>query len=213
MPTKAEQTEKTRAALIAAGRTLFAQRGYAATSTEELVRTAGVTRGALYHHFADKRALFEAVYEDVERRLVDDLVAMVDAGDPDPVVLLRKGAEAFLDACLDPAVQRIALLEGPSVLGWERWREIDQAYGLGLVQGTLRAAMDAGSLRPAPVEALAQVFFGGLMEGAMLLAASTTPEQTRKDVGSAVAVLLDGLLAPTPAPASRRAKTAARLQP
>jgi AcrR family transcriptional regulator len=202
MPTKAEQTEKTRAALIAAGRALFSQRGYAATSTEELVRAAGVTRGALYHHFTDKRALFEAVYEDVERRLVEDLVTKVDAGDRDPVVLLRKGAEAFLDACLDPAVQRIALLEGPSVLGWERWREIDQAYGLGLVQGTLRAAMDAGSLRPAPVEALAQVFFGGLVEGAMLLAASANPEQARKDVGSAIAVMLDGMLAPTPAPAA-----------
>jgi AcrR family transcriptional regulator len=203
MPTKAEQTERTRAALIAAGRALFAEKGFAETSTEELVRAAGVTRGALYHHFRDKRDLFEAVYEDVECSLVEGITAAL-GGVSDPVEVLHRGAAAFLDACLDPAVQRISLLEGPTVLGWERWREIDELYGLGLVQISLRAAMDAGAIRPAPVEALAHVLFGGLMEAALFLAASRSPEQARVEVGRAVAALLDGLTVPPPT--GRRAR-------
>jgi len=204
MPTKAEQTERTRAALIAAGRVLFAQRGFADTSTEELVRTAGLTRGALYHHFRDKRDLFEAVYEDVEKGLVEQLMGALQ-GAADPLEVLRRGAAAFLDACLDPAVRRIALLEGPSVLGWERWREIDQTYGLGLVQFALQAAMDAKVVRSAPVEPLAHVLFGGLVEAAMLLAASSDPRQARAEVGKAVTTLLDGLAAPKPPKSSRPA--------
>src|SRR3954463_15544467 len=101
MPTKAEQTERTRGALIAAGRALFADKGFADTSTEELVRAAGVTRGALYHHFKDKRDLFEAVYEDVEISRVAEIRGAIQ-GFPDPVELLRRGSDAFLDACLDP---------------------------------------------------------------------------------------------------------------
>jgi len=202
MPTKAEQTERTRAALISAGRTLFAERGFAATSTEELVRTAGVTRGALYHHFRDKRELFEAVYEDVERGLAEEVTRSLE-GTSDALEVLRRGSDAFLDACLDPAVQRIALVEGPSVLGWERWREIDQTYGLGMVQLALQAAMDAGAIRAAPVEPLAHVLLGGLMEAAMLLAASPDPRRARADAGAAVAVLLDGLAAPARTPARR----------
>jgi AcrR family transcriptional regulator len=208
MPTKAEQTERTRAALIRAGRTLFAERGFAATSTEELVRTAGVTRGALYHHFRDKRELFEAVYEDVERSLVEEVTRSLE-GASDALEVLRRGSAAFLDACLDPAVRRISLVEGPSVLGWERWREIDQTYGLGMVKVALQAAMDAGAIRAAPVEPLAHVLLGGLMEAAMLLAASPDPGQARADAGRAVALLLDGLAAPGRAQA-RRARPASR---
>jgi AcrR family transcriptional regulator len=202
MPTKAEQTERTRAALIRAGRTLFAERGFAATSTEELVRTAGVTRGALYHHFRDKRELFEAVYEDVERGLVEEVTRSLE-GASDALEVLRRGSDAFLDACLDPAVRRISLLEAPSVLGWERWREIDQTYGLGMVKLALQAAMDAGAIRAAPVEPLAHVLLGGLMEAAMLLAASPDPRQARADAGRAVALLIDGLAAPGRAQARR----------
>jgi len=202
MPTKAEQTERTRAALISAGRTLFAERGFAATSTEELVRTAGVTRGALYHHFHDKRELFEAVYEDVERGLAEEVTRSLE-GTSDALEVLRRGSDAFLDACLDPAVRRISLLEAPSVLGWERWREIDQTYGLGMVQLALQAAMEAGAIRAAPIEPLAHVLLGGLMEAAMLLAASPDPRRARADAGAAVAVLLDGLAAPARTPARR----------
>ena len=195
MPTKAEQTERTRAALVVAARSLFAERGYADTSTEEVVRAAGVTRGALYHHFEDKRDLFAAVYEEVEKGLAHDLTAAL-ASVSDPIEVLRRGSGAFLDSCLDPAIQRIVLLEGPSVLGWERWREIDMRYGLGLVQYTLQAAMDAGALRAGPVEALAHVLFGGLVEAGMLLAAATDQRAARAEVGQAIEALIDGLALP-----------------
>jgi AcrR family transcriptional regulator len=194
MPTKAEQTERTRAALVSAARTLFADLGFADTSTEEVVRAAGVTRGALYHHFRDKRELFEAVYEELEKGIADDLMARV-AGIDDPVEGLRRGCDVFLDACLDPAVQRIVLLEAPTVLGWERWREIDMRYGLGLVQFSLQAAMDVGSIRSAPLEPLAHVVFGGIVEAAMLLAAAKDQRKARKEVGAAIRSLIDGLTA------------------
>ena len=195
MTSKAEQAELTRAALLAAGRRLFAQHGYAATSTEAVVAAAGVTRGALYYHWADKKALFEAVFEDVERGLVEDLLVQLAGAGDDPVALLRGGVEVFLDACLDPAVQRIVLLDAPAVLGWERYREIEQAYGLGVARAALQAAMDAGALRPLPVEPLAHVLFGGLVEAALYMAAAPDQAAARQEVGAALASLIDGLTA------------------
>src|SRR5437763_14874590 len=118
MPTKAEQSEVTRAALVDAAQALFAERGFADTPTEAVVKTAGVTRGALYHHFTDKTDLFRAVYERLEQRMIARVEEAV-AGLTDPIEVLQRGADAFLDACMEPAVQRIVLLEGPTVLGWE----------------------------------------------------------------------------------------------
>ncbi|HEX8581755.1 MAG TPA: TetR/AcrR family transcriptional regulator, partial [Acidimicrobiales bacterium] len=178
MPTKAEQSDATRRALVRAARDLFAAHGFADTGTEAVVKAAGVTRGALYHHFRDKTDLFRAVYEDLEQELVERVVAEVSAAG-DPLAVLHRGAAAFLDACLDPAVHRVVLLEGPSVLGWATWREIDQAYGLGLVRAALEAAMGAGAIRSVPVEALSHVLLGALVEGAMLLANAEDRAATR----------------------------------
>jgi AcrR family transcriptional regulator len=193
MTTKAEQAEATRAALLATARGLFAERGFAATSTEELVAAAGVTRGALYYHYADKRALFEAVFEDLERELVETLLAKLGAVADDPLALLHGGVAAFLDACLDPAIQRIALLEAPAVLGWERYREIEQRYGLGVARAALQAAMDAGVVTPQPVEPLAHVLFGGLVEAALYMAAAPDQRRARREVGAALGTLIDGI--------------------
>ena len=131
-PTKAEQADATRTALSAAARQLFTERGYAATSTTEIVERAGVTRGALYHHFAAKDELFRAVFEQLEGEVTEH-VAHEALTSPDPLEQLRRGTRAYLDACIDPAVQRVVLLDGPSVLGWETWQEIEQRYGYGLV--------------------------------------------------------------------------------
>src|SRR5882757_7124899 len=190
---KAEQSEATRAALVAVARALFAERGYAAVGTEEIVRTAGVTRGALYHHFAGKKELFEAVYEDVERQLVEQIAASAISSAADPLQALHAGAQAFLDACEDPAVQRIALLDAPSVLGWEQWREIGMRYGFGLVQATVQAAMDAGLIDPQPVQALSHLLLGAIDEGAMLIARADDAGRTRQEVGSSVTRLIDAL--------------------
>src|SRR5436309_2073660 len=182
MPTKAEQSEVTRAALVRAAEDLFAARGFADTPTEAVVQAAGVTRGALYHHFRDKTDLFRAVYESLEQRVIARVEEGV-GGLTDPLAVLRRGAEAFLDACLEPAVQRIVLLEGPTVLGWETWRQIDMAYGLGMVTAVLEVAMQTGAIREAPVESLAHILLGGLNEGAMLMASAPDPQAARARTG------------------------------
>src|SRR5437870_4859596 len=190
---KAEQAEATRGALIAAARALFAERGYAAVGTEEIVRAAGVTRGALYHHFAGKQELFQTVYESVEQQLVEQIAASAVAGASDPLEALRAGAQAFLDACEDPAVQRVALVDAPSVLGWEQWREIGLHYGLGLVQATLQAAIDAGQIDPQSVGPLAHLLLGAIDEGAMLIARADDDGATREQVGASVERFLEAL--------------------
>ncbi|MDX6698483.1 MAG: hypothetical protein QOE65_1880 [Solirubrobacteraceae bacterium] len=192
MNVKAQQSEATRGELVAAARRLFAERGYGGVGTEEIVRAAGVTRGALYHHFAGKRELFRAVYEDIERELVEQIAAVAVTA-PDPVAALRAGAQAWLDACEEPAVQRIALLDAPSVLGWEEWREIGMRYGFGLVQGTLQAAMDAGLLEPGPVKPLAHLIVGAVDEAAMVIARADDGGKTRREVGESLERFIDHL--------------------
>jgi AcrR family transcriptional regulator len=172
---------------------LFAERGYAGVGTEEIVRTAGVTRGALYHHFAGKKELFEAVYEDVERQLVEQIAASAISSATDPLAALHAGAQAFLDACEDPAVQRIALVDAPSVLGWEQWREIGLRYGFGLVRATVEAAMDAGLIERQPIDALSHLLLGAIDEGAMLIARADDRGTTREEVGATVKRLLEAL--------------------
>jgi AcrR family transcriptional regulator len=189
---KAEQTAATRAALIAAARELFAQRGYGAVGTEEIVRAARVTRGALYHHFAGKEDLFRAVFEQMEAELAEQL-ATVAAGAPDPFEALRIGAGAFLDACQEPAVQRIALVDAPSVLGWEVWRGISEQYGAGLVRLTLQAAMDAGLIERQPIDPLTHMLLGALDEAALYVARAEDEKTARRDVGTTVERLLEGL--------------------
>lgn len=192
MNVKAQQSEATRGELVAAARRLFAERGYGGVGTEEIVRAAGVTRGALYHHFAGKKDLFRAVYEDIERELVEQIAAVaVSAGDP--VEALRAGAQAWLDACEQPDVQQIALLDAPSVLGWEEWREIGMRYGFGLVEGTLQAAVDAGLLDKQPVKPLAHLIVGAVDEAALVVARADDGGRTKREVAEAVQQFLDHL--------------------
>jgi AcrR family transcriptional regulator len=192
--TQAERSEATRDALIEAARDLFAERGYAGVGTEEIVRAAGVTRGALYHHFGGKRDLFEAVYERVERELAERIASGALAGGAAaPLEAMRAGAEMFLQACTEPEAQQIALLDGPSVLGWDRWREIAAEHGLGLIEATLQAAVEAGAIAEQPIRPLAHVLMGALDEAAMLVARAEDPEQMRRDVGRTLDSLLAGL--------------------
>jgi AcrR family transcriptional regulator len=191
---QAERSQATRTRLLEAAYELFAERGYAGVGTEEIVRAAGVTRGALYHHFADKRELFEAVYEELERGLVERLAeAALAAGSDDPLDALKTGTAAFLEDCEDPAVQQIAVLDAPSVLGWERWREIGMKYAFGLVQGALQEAVDAGKIAPQPVEPLAHLLLGASHEGAMLVARAEDGGVTRRQVAGSISLFLDSL--------------------
>jgi AcrR family transcriptional regulator len=192
--TQAERTEATRGALITAARPLFAERGYADVGTEEIVRAAGVTRGALYHHFEGKRELFEAVYEEVEVELAQRIAAgALQANASSPLEAMRAGTEMFLEASTEPETQRIVLLDGPAVLGWDRWREIAAAHGLGLIEATLAAAIEAGAINPQPVKPLAHVLMGALDEAAMLVARADDPETMKAEVAGTLGALLEGL--------------------
>src|SRR3954465_6570051 len=177
MPTQSERTEATRAALVAAGRKLFGSRGYAAVGTEEVVAEAGVTRGALYHHFRDKRDLFRAVFIAQEVALLTE-VGQAIAPVEGPYAQLSAALEATLDACTDPVVGRISFLDGPAVLGIEEWRAIIEEYTLGVVRHMLAQAMESGELRAAPPDALAHLMLGALNEAGMVLAAGGSRDET-----------------------------------
>lgn len=192
--TQAERSETTRGALIDAARPLFAERGYASVGTEEIVRAAGVTRGALYHHFDGKCELFEAVYERVEAGLAERIATgALSANADSPLAAMRAGAAMFLQACTEPEVQRIALLDGPSVLGWDRWREIGAEHGLGLIEASLQAAIEAGAIAQQPVRPLAHILMGALDEAAMLVARAEDPERMRAEAGQTLDMLLAAL--------------------
>lgn len=192
MSTREERAEATRAQLLAVARELFAARGYAGVGTEDVVRGAGLTRGALYHHFADKRELFAAVHEQLEQEIVASIGSRM-ASVSDPVSLLLTGMTLYLDSCMEPAVLRITLLDAPTVLGWPRWREIDARYGLGLVMVALTTAMDAGALRRQPVRPLAHLLLAALAEAAQLIAHAEDPVAARAEMEPTLLSILDGL--------------------
>jgi AcrR family transcriptional regulator len=175
--TQAERTAATRARLLDAGRTLFANDGYAAVSTQAIVDAAGVTRGALYHQFADKAGLFDAVYEEVERDVVAAIMTRIAAAAPSTQLeAMRIGARLFLEECSSPKVQRIVLIDAPSVLGWDRWREVGMRYGLGIVEAMLVQAIADGAIPAQPTRPAAHVLLGALDEAALYV--SRAPDAT-----------------------------------
>jgi AcrR family transcriptional regulator len=186
------EAQATRDALIQAALELFTERGYAAVGTEEIVARAKVTRGALYHHFADKRDLFRAVFERVEGELMERIGARMDASD-DPWELMLAGMRSFLDACEEPAVKQISLTDAPAVLGWQEWREIDNRHGLGLTRAALQNAVDTGVMRPIAVEPMAHLFVAALSEAAFVIAYSDRPRKARAEVEEALIQLIEGL--------------------
>jgi AcrR family transcriptional regulator len=184
------QGDVTRAALLAAARDLFGAQGYAATSTEEVVAAAGVTKGALYHHFTGKEDLFRAVFEQVQREVSDK--AVVEFLRPDSWGALLDGCGLWIDAHLDPAVQRIALREARAVLGWDDVRAIENRFGAVALRGALRKAMHAGVLEHQPLRPLALLLIGALGEACQYVADADDPEAARAEVGSLITRLLSG---------------------
>lgn len=189
--TQADRTAATRLALVSAARSLFAKHGYRDVGTATIVQTAGVSRGALYHHFADKVELFAAVFEAVEAEVIARIAATVAGAKlSDPVDLMRLGASTWLDVCAEPEVHRIALIDAPAVLGWTRWREIGSRYGMGLTQRMLTHAMADGRIPLQPVEPLAHVLLGALRESALFLADAQDHAQARREVGAVLDKLI-----------------------
>jgi AcrR family transcriptional regulator len=186
-----QRSASTRARLLKAARALFARHGYAGVGTEQIARRAGVTRGALYHQFPAKEDLFLAVYEEVEQELAQAAASMLGASDS-PLAAMREGVRFFLEACQAPDVQRIVLIDGPSVLGWTRWRDVASRYGLGLLEGAIAAAVEAGEIAPVEVRPLAHVLMGALDEAALLVVREPASIDA---VSATLQRLLDGLRA------------------
>ena len=161
-----ERTETTRAGLVRAARTLFAAHGYHGVSAERIVGLAGVTSGALYHHFRDKRALFLAAFEEVEAEVAERVRRAAAAGRT-PWSRLERGVKEYLAACTDPDVRRLVLVDGPSVLGWEVWREADARYHLRALAAALASAMRAGLISRRPPLPLARILLGALTEAGL----------------------------------------------
>lgn len=213
--TQAERSAATQSALLTAARRLWGERGYAEVSTPEIAEAAGVTRGAMYHQFPDKGALFVSVLEAVEAEVIDRLGAAIVAAQPKtPADALHAAADAWLEIASEPEVRQLVLVDAPSILGWAGFREISQRYGLGATEELLNAAIEAGQLRPQPVRTLATVLVGALDEAAMAIANADDMMREKEHVRAIVHDLIDGLLRRPPAKAARRQRPpAARRHP
>ncbi|MBB5856890.1 TetR/AcrR family transcriptional regulator [Amycolatopsis umgeniensis] len=197
MPTprrsQTERSQTTQAALITAARKLFADPGYAAVPADEIVREAGVTRGALYHHFGDKQGLFRAVIEQIETEITEELQDVLRSAD-DPWAAALGALSRFLDLCLRPEVVRISLTDAISVLGWPEWRELENRYGLGLITEILESVAAEGRLVAAPIPELAQLVLSACAEAALMIAHAEDPEAAKEKSLAALVALLSGLL-------------------
>ncbi len=204
---KQARGEATRAAIIRTATELFATRGYEATSIETVLEKSGISRGALYHHFDSKEALFEAVFEAIEARIAQ---ATVEASRAiaDRVEAMRVGAEAFLDLSREPAIRQIVLTDAPAVLGWQKWRDIDARFGFGLLKSSLKAAAADGRLRPELVEVYAHILLAALLETALVIARASDPAKASRLGRAALKELVDKLIGPPrkAAQTSRRKK-------
>ncbi len=196
--TQAERSATTREALVAAGRELFGTRGYAEVGTEEIVRAAGVSRGALYHHFADKAELFAAVLQSVEEITNARVLAAVTAAGPDdPIAAMRLATAAFLDVCTEPGMARIMLIDAPAVLGAQADSDVSES-DLGLVVQLVSRGIELGHIAPQPVLPLARILVGALREAAVFLARAPDPAAARDQVGAVLNRIIESVAAPGP---------------
>ena len=192
---KTTRAEATRRALLASARALFGEKGYAATSVDEVVRDAGVTKGALYHHFKDKDQLFRAVVEEVKGEVTQAAATSYfeTVEGADALETVHHTCLAVIDAHLDPAVQRITILDARAVLDASVRRELDARYEVALLRGAFRGAMRSGIVEQQPIITLAHVVAGALTEGCALIAEADDKERARAEVGDVISRLLDGL--------------------
>ncbi|MGH2927861.1 MAG: TetR/AcrR family transcriptional regulator [Solirubrobacteraceae bacterium] len=193
--TQADRSAATREALITAARRLFAAQGFAEVATDAIATEAGVTRGALYHQFADKVALFDAVVDAVEADIAARLAEQATAeGASDPVQGMRRAVRGWLEICVEPEIHRIALLDGPSVLGWARWREVCQRHVFGLIEVVLSQAMGTGQIRQQPLRPLAHVLMGASDEAALYVVEAADRTRARAEMIRVLDQLIQGVI-------------------
>lgn len=187
------RSEATREALLDSGQRLFGQRGYTNVSIDEIASAAGATKGAFYHHFHDKRDLFQQVAERIEQELGESIRHSISSHD-DPISQLVEGCRLFLDACADPCRAQIALIDAPAILGWQVRREIDARHGLGILISVLRRGMKTGHLERQPVKPLAHLILGAALEGGMLIAQARGDSRTCQSVRRSLLRMLEQLV-------------------
>ncbi len=192
---RAAQGRATRGQLIEVATGLFAEYGYEGTSIEAVLTAAGVSRGALYHHFAGKEALFTAVLEAVSERITAELTEVI-SGCTNPVDAMRTGALGWIDLAGDPVIQRIMLVDAPSVLGWEQWRAMDEGRTLGATRDMLQAVSDTGRLPQEFVDPFAPMILAALDEAAMIIARASDSRTAVAEWRQAVEEFLARLLRP-----------------
>lgn len=190
--TQAQRTEETTRQLLTEARRLFAQKGFAGTSIEEIVRAAGVTRGAMYHHFSSKEDLFEAVFAK-EQEAIGHRVHVAAAKKKGAWNQLKAGCDEFLTACLDPAIQQIFFLDAPAVLDAKRIEEIECAHSIQMLTMAIEKAMKEGTLRTRPVMPLAQLLFGVLRQAAVVATRDSEDGATMKQMRKELQRILDAL--------------------
>jgi AcrR family transcriptional regulator len=195
--TQADRSAATRDALVTAARGLFAAHGFAEVPTDAIATAAGVTRGALYHQFADKMALFDAVLDAVEADIAGRLAVQVAAAAAaDPVEAIRLAMRAWLEMCTEPEIQRVALIDGPSVVGWARWREVCQRHVFGLAEALVGQGIELGRIRPQPSRPLAHVLMGASDEAALYVAQAADQVRARAEMIGALDQLINGITVP-----------------
>ncbi|MEU3271838.1 TetR/AcrR family transcriptional regulator [Saccharomonospora sp. NPDC006951] len=195
-----EYSESTRSALVESAIALFTTRGYAGTSLDEIAKRTKVTKGALYHHFSGKQAVFEAAFDAVETDVKGRLEKIL-SGPEKPWDRALNGLREFISSCLDPAYQRIAIHEAPVVMGWQRWKEAEDRYSFGLIRSSLQDLIDAGEIMNVPVELTSRLLFGALSSAATEIAGSPDPEQVGRQVETVILSLLHQVRQPaSPAP-------------
>jgi AcrR family transcriptional regulator len=195
-----ERGQATRAHLIDVATKMFAEHGYDGTSIEAVLAESGASRGSLYHHFAGKDALFLAALENVSSRIEAQILAAAqDAGDP--LAWLRACGLAWIRLARDQDVRQIMLTDAPAVLGWQRWRELDEQGPLGLIRASMTYAADAGQIDPRHADAFAHIVLAAVNELALMIARSDDPAATPSAEESAFGVFLDRLLGPAAGPA------------
>ena len=194
MNKRIDRGQETRQRIIETATRTFATVGYEATTIETLLEALNISRGALYHHFSSKDAVFEAVLEAVEESLARDIVA-AGRNVGDPVKALRAGCDAWLRLAQDAVIRQIVLIDAPAVLGWEKWREIDTRYGFGLLKASLEAAAGGGRVKKDQVDVLAHLLLAALVEAALLIARAPHPAAATRMAHAAINKLIDGIIA------------------
>lgn len=193
-----ERGQATRARLVEVATRLFAAQGYDGTSIQAVLAESGVSRGSLYHHFPSKDALFWAVLEEVGARLGRQ-AAEVARDAPDPVAALRAACLLWIRQASDPVVQQTMLIDAPAVLGWQRWRELDEQNSLGPIRAALAYAAETGSIDRRHVDAFAHIVLGAASEVAMMITRADDPAAALSAAESAMAEFLDRLVGPATA--------------